>query len=171
MAIFGTSYKEKSYTKISDYFIALSNETGSLISNLKLQKLVYYADAWHLANYGRPLIQEDFQAWVHGPAIPSLYGEYKQFGWKPIIREDLTQEKLYELLKDFPKPTMDLLNLVTEEYFGLSAFELEKLTHNEEPWLKTRQGLTDDQPSERIIDKNLMRDYYSRFIQNGPKSK
>jgi len=61
------------YSVIADYFIGLSSVTGSLISNLKLQKPVYYADAWHLANCDKPLIQEDFQAWVHGPAIPALF--------------------------------------------------------------------------------------------------
>jgi uncharacterized phage-associated protein len=157
-------YHSKSYTHISDYFIGLSNETGNLISNLKLQKLVYYAQAWHLANFNKELIKEDFQAWVHGPAIPSLYGEYKVFGWKPIIREDLTTEIFLEIKNSFSNELQSLLDLINDEYFGMTAFELEQLTHNEDPWVKTRNGLQIDQPSDRIISKELMQTYYSRFI-------
>ncbi|HRP36920.1 MAG TPA: DUF4065 domain-containing protein, partial [Candidatus Dojkabacteria bacterium] len=109
MAITGV-IKQKSYTPIADYFISLSNETGSLITNLKLQKLVYYADAWYLANYGDSLIQEDFQAWVHGPAIPALYGEYKHFSWQPIIREDLTSDSFVKIKDSFGAKTVDLLD-------------------------------------------------------------
>jgi uncharacterized phage-associated protein len=155
----------KSYTPIADFFIALSNETGSLITNLKLQKLVYYTDAWHLANYGEPLIKEDFQAWVHGPAIPSLYGEYKHFSWQPIVREDLTTEKLEQIKKVIGDKAVELLDQVCDSYFGLTAYELERLTHNEEPWKKTREGLSDDEPSDRVISKDLIRDYYSTFIK------
>lgn len=62
---------------VADYFIWLANDSGSFISNLKLQKLVYYAQAWYLAIYGQSLFDEDFEAWVHGPIIPSLYQKYK----------------------------------------------------------------------------------------------
>ena len=69
---------------IADYFVRLANETGDYISNLKLQKLVYYAQAWYLAISDEALFEEDFEAWVHGPVIPELYQEYKSFGWRPI---------------------------------------------------------------------------------------
>lgn len=163
--------KPKTYTPVADYFIGLSNVTGSLITNLKLQKLVYYADAWHLANYDKPLIAEDFQAWVHGPAIPALYGQYKDFGWQPIIREDLDEGQFNQVLKAFEEPIKTLLEAVSDSYFGMTAFELERLTHNEDPWKITREGLSDDEPSSKIIDKNLMKKYYRSFIKDGSSSK
>lgn len=165
------SFKAKTYTPVADYFIGLSNVTGSLITNLKLQKLVYYADAWHLANYDKALIDEDFQAWVHGPAIPALYGQYKEFGWQPIVRKDLDENSLKGIVDGFNPRVKTLLELVSDSYFGLTAFELERLTHNEDPWKITRDGLADDEPSSKIIDKNLMKDYYRRFISDGPQSK
>lgn len=164
MAITGTM-NHKSYSPIADFFIALSNETGSLITNLKLQKLVYYADAWHLANYKEPLIKEDFQAWIHGPAIPSLYGEYKTFSWQPIVRTDLKSENLIAIKEQLSSKIVELLDQVCDSYFGLTAYELERLTHNEDPWKKTREGLADDEPSDRIISKDLIRNYYSTFIK------
>jgi uncharacterized phage-associated protein len=164
MAIIGTT-TQKSYTPIANFFIALSNETGSLITNLKLQKLVYYADAWYLANYGEALVKEDFQAWVHGPAIPSLYGEYKHFSWQPIIREDLKNNSLYDIKKNLESKTIELLDQVCDSYFGLTAYELERLTHNEYPWKITRTGLADDEASDRVISKTLIKDYYATFIK------
>lgn len=75
------SYQKEGMTQITcfdiaKHFIRFANEEGSFISNLKLQKLVYYAQAWHLAIHGTPLFEEDFEAWVHGPVIPSLYQKY-----------------------------------------------------------------------------------------------
>ncbi|MFM6174756.1 MAG: Panacea domain-containing protein [Sphaerospermopsis kisseleviana] len=70
--------------EVAKYFIRLAHETGSFISNLKLQKLVYYAQAWHLALFEQPLFNEDFEAWIHGPVVPELYHYYKKFGWRNI---------------------------------------------------------------------------------------
>lgn len=84
------------YNDIADYFIAVSNSTHDLITNLRLQKLVYYAQAWHLAIYQEPLFSEDFQAWVHGPVIPQLYTQYKEYKWNPITKDvvlDHVQDK------------------------------------------------------------------------------
>ncbi len=152
------------YQLIADYFVALSNETQSPITNLKLQKLVYYAQAWTLALLDRELIQEDFQAWIHGPVIPSLYKDYCGFGWKPILKEDLNAEAFFTLKQKFDSEVLKVLSDVTYEYFGMQAYELEKLTHNEDPWMLTRNGLSGDQPSDRIIQKQLIKDYYSKFV-------
>ena len=73
--------------KIACYFIYLANQTGSFINNSRLQKLVYYAQAWHLALYDTPLFEEDFEAWIHGLVIAGLFEEYKKFGWKPILKD------------------------------------------------------------------------------------
>jgi uncharacterized phage-associated protein len=136
---------------IAKYFIWLANETGSFISNLKLQKLVYYAQAWHLALHEQPLFNEDFEAWVHGPVIPDLYHNYKNFGWKPI------QE---EITLDLPETILSYLKEVADEYFACDAYELEQMTHLEAPWQRARVGLMPDQPSSNIIQKTWMQEYY-----------
>lgn len=141
---------------IADYFIHVANETGSFISNLKLQKLVYYAQAWHLAVYNAPLFDEDFEAWVHGPVIPTLYQKYKQFGWKPIDKQ-VEQP-------NFSKEVQELLDEVADEYFGCDAFELELMTHQEDPWIMARNGLPKDEPSNAIIPKPLMGEYYRQGL-------
>lgn len=74
-------------TKIADYLLAECRERGELLTNLKLQKLLYYADAWNLALRDRPLFEEKFKAWVHGPVLTSQYHRFKDYRWKPISEE------------------------------------------------------------------------------------
>ncbi|MGK8328482.1 Panacea domain-containing protein, partial [Pseudomonas aeruginosa] len=66
---------------VAKFFLAQSNEeAGDLVSNLKLQKLVYYAQGFHLAVYDEPLFTDSIEAWTHGPVVPNVYHHYKQFG-------------------------------------------------------------------------------------------
>ncbi|MBD2628083.1 Panacea domain-containing protein [Trichormus variabilis] len=139
---------------ITDYFIWLANETGSLLSNLKLQKLVYYAQAWYLALHDQPLFDEDFEAWVHGPVIPALYQEYKKFGWKPVLK-DVESPNFSDQVHEF-------LAELSEVYFGCDAFELEQMTHREDPWIEARGNIPQDAPSNAIISKEAMKEYYQK---------
>ena len=143
---------------IADYFIWLANETGSFMSNLKLQKLVYYAQAWYLALHDEPLFAEDFEAWIHGPVISSLYQKYQPFGWKPILKEANPQ---------LPEKIVQFLDEVAEEYFACNGYELERMTHFEDPWNQARAGLPPDEPSYEIIQKEWMREYYGNCVQEG----
>ena len=141
---------------IADYFIWLANETGAFISNLKLQKLVYYAQAWYLAIYKKPLFDEDFQAWVHGPVIPELYNRYRQYGWRPI------QE---EVEPNLPEEVLAFLSEVADEYFACDAYELEQMTHLEDPWNRARGNLPPDAPSNEIVFKEWMKEYYGSRVE------
>jgi uncharacterized phage-associated protein len=141
---------------VAKYFIWLANETGSFISNLKLQKLVYYSQAWHLALYDHPLFEEDFQAWVHGPVIPSLYQKYQSFGWQPIL-EDASPM--------LPEDVSQFLGEVAEEYFACDAYELEQMTHAEYPWDLARGDLPSDIPSNEVINKEWMKEYYGARVE------
>lgn len=145
---------------IADYFIRVANRTGSFISNLKLQKLVYYAQAWHIALYGEPLFPEEFQAWVHGPVIPSLYQKYKSFGWQPIV-EDANPR--------LPEGVIQFLEEVVDEYFACDAYELEQMTHAEDPWNLARGDLPPDAPSNEIIEKAWMKEYYGARVKEDPE--
>lgn len=147
---------------IADYFIWLANNTGSFISNLKLQKLVYYAQAWYLAIYDQPLLDEDFEAWIHGPVIPELYKEYSEFQWKPILKE-VSQPC-------FSKEIQQFLDEVTDVYFSLDGYELEQMTHCEIPWLKARGDLPIDAPSNEIISKESIREYFKPRVEEEENS-
>ncbi|WP_169981218.1 Panacea domain-containing protein [Tautonia rosea] len=77
------SYSAKT---IANYFLGKSFENEISVSPMKLQKLVYYAHGWHLGLTGRPLIDEQIEAWPYGPVVDSLFHEFKDFGKAPIDR-------------------------------------------------------------------------------------
>ena len=139
---------------ISDFLLVNSREAGEVLTNLKLQKLLYYSQAWFLALVGRPLFDEDFQAWVHGPVLPSQYYRFNDFKWQPITT-------------DVSEPTFadttiaDHLCEVLEVFGPESAFRLEQMTHGEQPWQLARGELPPHEPSRAIIRKEWMRDYYA----------
>ena len=73
---------------IADYLLFFAHEHGDQITPLKLQKLVFYADAWYMAlNNDRELIPNQFEAWVHGPVVRELYNRFSDYKWRAIDEE------------------------------------------------------------------------------------
>ena len=151
--------------QVADYFISWSNETEDAITNLKLQKLVYYAQAWFLGHTQSALFPEDVQAWVHGPVVPELYKQYKQFGWKPIQREDLGSCSFEGVEASFDEEDRGILADVRNHYAAKGAFELELLTHRQSPWYLTRNGRPEDEACTEVISKELMMQWASQQLQ------
>lgn len=163
--------------QVADYFLRLVDEdAGDGISNLKLQKLVYYAQAWHLAITDEPLFLDEIEAWKHGPVVPSLYIKYKRFGWESIrpsaiapavlsmkpwepsvIRRSKTSVALVK------KATKAILGDVWETYGQFSAKRLEELTHSEDPWIDARQGCKPHEASSAVISRETMHRYYAQL--------
>ena len=150
---------EASAFEVADYIIAFSHEHGDPVSNLKLQKLLYYAQAWHLTLFDKPLFDERIEAWVHGPVVPPVYREFKDWAWKPIDREP-----------DLPLFSEDVsshLEEVMDVYGGLTAYYLEKLTHQDGPWAKARGGMPPDEPSNAEITHDDMKACYRAALNHG----
>jgi len=134
---------------IVPHFLKQSEKSvESLITPLKLQKLLYYAQAWSLVFRGEALFYEDIEAWVHGPVIPPVYQRYKHHGYNLI-----PQENLFSVLTS---DEMDVLNTVWVSYGKQSAKSLEELTHFEYPWVKAREGLRANQLSNKKISMALL---------------
>lgn len=145
---------------IAEYFINKSQMAGKAITNKKVQKLLYYAQAWSLVFSGKKIFDDQIEAWVHGPAIPSIYFEFKKFGFGNIsitINEgdfaDLSDEE------------GRLLDNVWNAYGKFDADYLELLTHNEEPWQMARGGCTVDEYCNNEINTDLMKEYYGRRLE------
>ena len=120
---------------VAQYFLAqMDEDAGDLISNLKLQKLVYYAQGFALALYGRPLFPERIEAWTHGPVVPELYREYKPYGSDAIPCPGEADFSIYDA------QTRDLLDEVYAVYGQFSAWKLRDMTHSEPPWRDTVPG-------------------------------
>lgn len=135
---------------------------GSM-SHLKLQKLLFYCDAYHLAYFGEELITDRFQAWVHGPVSRKVYDRLKD---KSILYSDLKYEPKPDDIDvdiEFDKLTSDQKALLTDVLTELSTwtgFQLESATHNEAPWKKARSGYGPADRCEVLISKETTRDFY-----------
>jgi len=156
------STKKNTYQDIANYFLAISNDIGEPITNLRLQKLVYYAQAWYLANHSKPLFKEDFEAWVHGPVIPKLYQKYKKYGFSPI-QENIILE---EVEKKFNPEIIKFLDKVYKVYMQYNTYQLEMMTHRENPWIKARKNHAPDEKCSVVIPKNEMEKYYGKKIKD-----
>lgn len=123
---------------------------------LKLQKLLYFAQGFSYAFYDKELFNDDFEAWVHGPVIPSIYHEYKSYEYNPI---DLNYN-----LKEFSNDVIDLLEYIKKNYAKYDAKYLEEITHKEEPWLLSRTGLDPDERSDKTIPKSNIAAYFTSYV-------
>lgn len=140
---------------VANYFLAKVNpEFGDLISNLKLQKLTYYAQGFSLAMLGEPLFDEPIEAWEHGPVVPELYRAYREHGANPIPPVD-------SALVDgvFTEDQLDVLEQVYAVYGQFSAWKLRNMTHEEKPWLDAIDG-------DRVISHEAMEEFFETLVDD-----
>ncbi|MDR2107714.1 MAG: DUF4065 domain-containing protein [Holosporaceae bacterium] len=135
--------KRCSVFDVADYFLCLQDpEAGDYISNLKLQKLCYYAQGFHLAMNNSRLFENDIEAWQHGPVVRDLYYKYKDCGAGILkVSEDFSPKILSETIKE-------LLENIYKIYGQYSAWRLRDMTHQEPPWINAinkKQEIISDQ--------------------------
>ena len=148
----------KNALDVARYFLRrLDREAGDTISPLKLQKLLYYAQAWRLVLRERPLFSEAIEAWVSGSVVREVWDRYKAYKYHDIPQPDTEN---IEFLED----EIEVLEEVWESYGELSARQLRDLTHSETPWLNARNGLEPAEKSVNPIPHEDMKVYYSQFV-------
>lgn len=160
---------------ISDFakYVGLSLlNKGFEVCHLKLQKVVYYCQAWHMVFFGREntLLEEKPQAWVNGPAYPKIYKEYKkegtyvtdQMSLKDFGYSDI-ESGLSELSTklNFSQEQTECLDSVISLYGTKNVTQLVFLTHNEKPWVEKRIGLKPFEHSSVELSLDTMCDYYT----------
>lgn len=148
--------------KITVHDVAKTFLTFDGMTPKKLQKLCYYAYSWHLTLTGYRMFEEKFQAWVHGPVAPSLYQEYRHYGWLEIPKQSKIPEVIIE-----NEDILETIQEVYDSYGDLTGDELEALTHEEDPWLIARNGLKDYEPSQEEISDEVIVKYYSTVYEEG----
>lgn len=126
------------------------------VTAMKLQKLVYYAQAWSLVWDGKPLFPERIEAWVNGPVSPDLFahhrGEFVLTSWPWGNPRALTADQA---------ETVDAILL----HYGEKPSQfLSDLTHRELPWLEARSGLGSLERGNREITHEAMRAYYGSLV-------
>src|SRR5579863_6095134 len=135
---------------VADYILSRLGD----MSAMKLQKLVYYSQAWSLAWTDRPLFEDEIEAWMKGPVVPALYQKHKgtflvTTGFFGGHVENLTPEE------------KDVINRVLDFYGPRDPQWLSGLTHLESPWKQARVGLDPEERGNSVISKEAMLEYYS----------
>ncbi len=109
---------------IANFYIRLANDLDDNVDNLKLNKLLFYSQAWSLVRLGRPLFEDKIQAWEYGPVVSDVYHAYKTCGKTPI------QEPLYETdEKIFSSDELELLIDIYNNYGKYTSIALKNMTH------------------------------------------
>ncbi len=145
-------------SQIARWLIAsIDRDAGEAITHLKLQKLIYYAQAWSLALMDEPLFDEDMQAWAHGPVAESVFHEYREYGWEAIPSPNIVPE----ISDSHAAHLNDILSI----YGEFSAKHLERMTHSEAPWVLARGELAPEARSSNVIKKEDMAAYYSMLYE------
>ncbi len=150
------SYEEQEIMKTINIFAAATYvlKKQGLISTMKLQKLLYYCQAWSLVWDDAPLFNDRIEAWANGPVAPVLYNQHR--GMYQVKVSDFSSLVQGEL-NDLQKETIDT---VLEAYGGKSAQWLSDQTHSELPWQNAREGLSDSDRSNKEITLEVMGEYY-----------
>jgi uncharacterized phage-associated protein len=132
------------------------------MSSMKLQKLAYYAQGWHLAFDGEPLFDSKIEAWANGPVVRDLYIAHRglftlhENTLGPFDENSLTPAE------------METVDAVLEAYGHMDAHQLSNLTHSERPWIEAREGLGDGTRGESEINLASMHEFFDALLITNP---
>lgn len=137
------------------------------ITQLALQKALYYIQGFTKAFTGKFIFAEDCEAWVHGPVYREIYEQYKSYRYDPIQIEGARAGVGVGHFDAsvFSSAEKSVIDSVIQHLCCYSGRVLENFTHAETPWLVTRDDVPGDAPSERVIDKQLIADYFTQVKQ------
>jgi uncharacterized phage-associated protein len=159
---------------IANEFLDLSDQAGRRITQIEIQKLVYFAHGWNLALKDQPLIGELIEAWQYGPVVRTLYDAFKRFGSDPITAKALSWRMTAEgkFACDTPSiqsevPAEDvyaraLVRNVWLKYGSLAPFKLVEITHlPDSPW---RHAYSE---SKTYIPNESIQTYFKSLMMQG----
>ena len=152
---------------VSRYVVNYSHRKNYIISNLRLQKLLYFIQAYYLAftEEGKPCFDAEIQAWDFGPVVPEVYHEYKHFGSGtiPVVgcyivndEDDIWSAKVVEFDDEvIPTEDREIIESVVDVFSDYSTTGLVELTHNQRPW---KQAYVKSR--NRVIDHKAIKEYF-----------
>jgi uncharacterized phage-associated protein len=145
--------------EVSRFLIFLKDHDprGLELSNLKLQKLLYYSQGYYLSMYGETMFDDSIEAWKYGPVVPSVYRSYKSFGHLDI---KIPNDEHYDYT-DLENRKQSVIAYVWKTLGEMTAGSLVDKTHSELPWLRT--WLND---SDKIIPNDLLEAFFNRNVSD-----
>jgi uncharacterized phage-associated protein len=151
---------------IARLFIIQAAEDGLSqdMTNMKVNKLLYYSQCLHLALYEEPLFEDEIQAWQYGPICPPVYGEYREFK---------NQSLPVPSICNLPKFSRDITDLMGEVWCFLGehhAYKLSDMTHQEFPWKNARGNLPAEASSQNPLLLSDMKDFGEQMLDDIERS-
>lgn len=137
--------------QIANLLIRKAAEMGDLLTNLKLQKLLYYEQGYHLACFNKPLFDEEVRAWQYGPVVREAYDTFSDAGCNALMPKG----DVYTFSNE---EEASLFDEVFDVYNRYSASYLVTLTHSETPWKSVSAG------TDSIISKESMRAFFQQKV-------
>ena len=142
---------------VAKYLIHLATprdgEDTDALGPMRLQKLLYYLQGWHLAAHGRRIFSDDIEAWKHGPVVREVYAHFKNCGLAIPHTEGAIPESLSDDSKAF-------IESIWNRMKGFSATALRDMTHRESPWLEARGNLPPEANCNDVIGAESMRSFF-----------
>ncbi len=141
---------------VANHIVFLAEKFGETVTNMKLQKLTYYAYAWFLVEKSNreALFNEDIEAWQYGPVIPCVYDQFKSYGADAIKNPSSDEIQLNDIEKQ-------IIEDVFKIYGQKNAIELMEMTHNEAPWRESYE-----EGKNNSISRALIFNFYSSVRNN-----
>ncbi len=137
----------------------VNHPAGEVLNTLKLNALLYYAEAWSLALFERTLSSDELEAWDSGPMYPALWARLSHRGWNNLLADDLRSEVVLDT------ETQALLDDIWQAYGEYSLAELEKMIKADAPWKEARRGLQAWDITKRPLSKTSMAGFYKTAME------
>jgi uncharacterized phage-associated protein len=138
-------------TNVLDVSAYILSKIGP-ITTMKLQKLIYYCQAWSLVWDDTPMFEDKIEAWTNGPVCPSLYNAHKG---------EYLITKINGSIKKLNKTQIETVDKILDTYGVKNSKWLIDLTHLEDPWINSRKGLVSTERGNTEITLACMAEYYS----------
>ncbi len=162
--------KKVELKKLVNFIIAYCNIHGFTITPMKLQKILYFIQAWYLVRFDKELLFDELpQAWVNGPVYRSIYNEYKTTFYRstPLILKEIKEvgkdEKILEKYKEslgLDEKQVNAINIILKHYSSKDESKLVLMTHSDAPWNIAREGYGEFDRCEEIISAESMYQFY-----------
>ena len=132
---------------VANYIIEYEHSKNRMISNLKLQKLLYFVQAQFFIEYGRPCFDDRIEAWSFGPVVVDVYHAYKIYGSLDItkLKDNVNVRILYEHQRT--------IDGVLEEFSDTPVYEMVDITHHQTPWVHAKRNLFNNEITQEAIKK------------------
>ena len=119
---------------VANYIIEYEHSKDRMISNLKLQKLLYFVQARFFIEYGQPCFDDRIEAWSFGPVVVNVYHTYKIYGSLDITKLQ------GGVVGNISSEHQAIINEELESYSYTPVYEMVDITHHQTPWVYAKRN-------------------------------